>query len=389
VSKQSTPTYASEIVRSELTFFHSQFSGTTSANTSLAVSPLVQQTGFDSPPVNETPVGGRLRRRGAIPSGNPAQFSYTSTTTKESILEGLASLPTNTEPGSPDVLPVRSLLTHGPGSTVSVMDDITKYKDLISGLHNVIDEWCTKYTSIPNLEGDRAIATSNGALWAYMMNCTYPGHRQDAHAHVMTLLQDSKTRYLFCIRMAISYCVKEIMSINEFNSYSPETENVLSQCKNALSVRGLANEVRQTIIDRQTKVIEDITIHKGFAEFRNTLLLKHTKQLRDMLGPLLNTHISRQDAGKALGRLASTAFDISVALHTSSRTFQIFFPETNVKFMAATMDAKDQPNADPMILQLTQVRLKLVVTPVITMRDDRGTAIRVKNLHKAQVITMG
>jgi hypothetical protein len=67
------------------------------------------------------------------------------------------------------------------------------------------------------LANDQAIARSNDILWAYMMNCTYPRHRQDSHTHVMTLLNDLKhlkTRFWLIMRMAVTYYVKDVMSID-------------------------------------------------------------------------------------------------------------------------------------------------------------------------------
>ena len=115
----------------------------------------------------------------------------------------------------------------------------------------------------------------------------------------------------------------------------------------------------------------------------------HSKKLRDILGPLLNHGCSRADAGRDLGAITIKAWELSVKMFTSQLTFQIYFPETATKFHAATMIAKDQPRADPMHLQIRQTRLKLVITPVITLRDDRGTTIKAKNLHMSTVLTMG
>lgn len=361
----------------------------TAFNASVENTSLASQTPFESPPVNQTPVAGRLRRRGALPTGNLTQLAHAqSQVTRESILNSLASLPKNTEPGSPEALQSRALVLHSSNVTAGADDPGPKYESKFTQLYELAEDWCKRYASIPNLENDQAIARSNDVLWAYMMNCTYPGHRQDSHVHVMSLLQDPKCRYLFTMRMAVNYCIRDIMTLEEFETFSPEIEATLTQCKKALLARGLANEVRQSIIDRQSKAIEEITKHESFAEFRSSRLNHHTKQLRDMLGPLLNNHISRSDAGKQLGRLAAKAFDICTSLHTSFLTFQVYFPETSTKFNAATMVAKDQAGMDPMQLQLAQIRLKLVITPVVTMRDDRGTTIRAKNLHKAHVLTM-
>jgi hypothetical protein len=108
-----------------------------------------------------------------------------------------------------------------------------------------------------------------------------------------------------------------------------------------------------------------------------------------MLGPLLNQGSVRAEAGRDLGAITIKAWELSVKMFTSHLTFQVYFPETATKFNAATMIAKDQPRVDPMHLQVKQTRLKLVITPVITLRDDRGTTIKAKNLHFSSVLTMG
>ena len=135
--------------------------------------------------------------------------------------------------------------------------------------------------------------------------------------------------------------------------------------------------------------MQAIVASPGYQDFRTLKLTHHTKRLRDMLGPLLNVTASRTEAGRDLGAITIKCWELSVDMHTSHLTFQVYFPETNSKFNAATMKAKDQPMADPVKLQVNQTRLKLVITPVVTMRDDRGTTIKAKNLHPSSVLTMG
>jgi len=103
----------------------------------------------------------------------------------------------------------------------------------------------------------------------------------------------------------------------------------------------------------------------------------------------LNESAVRSEAGRDLGAISTKAWELSAKMWTSHLTFQIVFPETASKFLESAMRAKDQPDVEPMRLQVNQTRLKLVITPVVTMRDDRGTTIKVKNLHHASVLTMG
>lgn len=148
------------------------------------------------------------------------------------------------------------------------------------------------------------------------------------------------------------------------------------------------NEARQHLIDQGSEAVQSVIAAKDYHGFRAKQLGIHTKALRDMLGPLLDDGVARASAGVDLGAIAVLAWDLSCKMHTARLTFQIYFPETNGKFTAATMKPKDITKVDPMQLQIEQVRLKLVITPVITMRDDRGTTIRAKAIHSANVLLM-
>jgi hypothetical protein len=104
---------------------------------------------------------------------------------------------------------------------------------------------------------------------------------------------------------------------------------------------------------------------------------------------MLNDNVDRTTAGKDLGVIAVKAWDLSAKMNSSGLTFQIIFPETASKYNASSMIAKDQAPGRGMDLQIKQTRLKLVITPVITIRDDRGTTLIAKNIHQSTVLTMG
>lgn len=150
---------------------------------------------------------------------------------------------------------------------------------------------------------------------------------------------------------------------------------------------GLANDARQKLIDRQVNAVQSVADSEEYLTFRTKELTRHTTDLRNMIGPLLNIDADRSLAGRDLGFLSVAAWELGVKMFTSHCQFQIYFPETAGKFNAATMVAKDSVT-DPLQLQICQTRLKLIITPVVTMRDDRGSSIKVKNLHHSTVLTM-
>ncbi|KAF4628284.1 hypothetical protein G7Y89_g9866 [Cudoniella acicularis] len=369
---------------------------------------------FSGPPPQMAPSGAptgpaipRGPRRRAhlniqLPVGKAEQRSHMALPASWQKFPSTANKIFNTEPGDtpPAPPPSMALVVH-----TKAEDPAEDYTNAFGKLYALIEGWVKTYANEPNVTNDQKVARSNDVLWAYMMNCTYPGHRQDSHTHVMALLSEPQTRYWFMMRMCVTYCVKDIISIKTFYSYSDLVNKQLEEVRTKLQERGksdrtsmtvemlivfqgLANEARQGLVDQQARAVQSIISAGNYQAYRSTQLAYHTKRLRDMLGPMLNDNISRQAAGKDLGAIAVTAWELSVKMHTSHLTFQVYFPETAAKFMAATMVAKDQPHTDPMELQIRQTRLKLVITPVITMRDDRGTTIKAKNLHHSTVLTM-
>ena len=135
--------------------------------------------------------------------------------------------------------------------------------------------------------------------------------------------------------------------------------------------------------------MQSIIDSKKYHDFRVERLHHHTKKLRDMLGALLNSGSKRSEAGAGISTIASSSWDVAVKMYTSHLSFQIVFPECGGKFNASTMITRDEGlDEKPLALQIRQVRLKLVITPVITMRDDRGHSIIAKNLQNAHVLTM-
>lgn len=198
--------------------------------------------------------------------------------------------------------------------------------------------------------------------------------------------------------------MKEVLRIEAFEKFSPKSEREILEVKQSLQERGwfcsqfllaqadhstgLANEARQKLIDKQVSIVSEVIQAADYREYNSVALGFHSKRLRDMLGPILNDDADRKQAGRDLGHVASTAWKLSENMWTSHLTFQVYFPETAAKFSAATMIAKDS-KLEPMQLQIKQARLKLVISPVVTLRDDRGTTIKVKSLHHATVLTMG
>ncbi|APA08177.1 hypothetical protein SS1G_00130 [Sclerotinia sclerotiorum 1980 UF-70] len=271
----------------------------------------------------------------------------------------------------------------------NVHDTGKEFTNDFGNLFASMEGWCREYACVPNLAGDRNIASTNQELWNYMMGVTYHDP-QSAHSHVMALLGNENTRFWFVMRLALEYCFKKIMCIETYEKYNQSVKEHLISLRERLAAKPIiSNEKRQALIAEQTALIKSVINSPDYVTFRNDMLVHHTKRLRDILGPLMNQGCSRTKAGGDLGVMIISSMEICAKMWTAKLSFQIVFPDLlGVKFTAGTMTPKDHPRDNPYQLQTKQKRLKLVMTPSITMRDDNSITIIAKNLHKANVLLM-
>jgi hypothetical protein len=124
--------------------------------------------------------------------------------------------------------------------------------------------------------------------------------------------------------------------------------------------------------------------------YRSYYLNKHTANLRAKLGPLLDPGVQRANAGKDIGKIVVRAYDLSANMYQSFKTFVVTFPECGARFIDSSMVCRDDviPENNTLALQIKQARIKLTMSPVITIRDDRVRSIDVKSVQESHVLTM-
>ncbi|KAI9734188.1 MAG: hypothetical protein M1818_006605 [Claussenomyces sp. TS43310] len=264
-----------------------------------------------------------------------------------------------------------------------------EFVDGIGKCWNLVESWARSYANFPNEVAVDQCISENRELWQQMLSLTYP-NPQDAHNHVMLLLRDQGSRCFFVMRMIVHYICNSMWDLSDWEGHDFRTTRKIQSAAKRLKIKGLNPPERAEAVAMQTSAVQSIVSDDDFLAYRAHRLSQHTKELRGLLGPLLNKNVARADAGRDIGGMTVHAFDLSVRMHTSGWSFQFIFPECASKFGSTSMICRDSSITDtPLDLQIRQARLKLVITPVVTMRDDRGLSIRVKQLHCANVLTMG
>jgi hypothetical protein len=150
----------------------------------------------------------------------------------------------------------------------------------------------------------------------------------------------------------------------------------------------LSDEGRRKVIDDQRKIVQSVVDASDYKKFEGKQIEYHSKELRKYIGPLLDVGNNQHRCASDIDGIVRTAWSLSIKMNASKSQFRVIYPDTGSKFIAATMVPKNFLEETPMSLQLQQIRLKLVISPCITMREDRVTTIVAKNLVSATVLLM-
>lgn len=128
--------------------------------------------------------------------------------------------------------------------------------------------------------------------------------------------------------------------------------------------------------------------HEG-EEFRERSVTKHVNMLSAILRPMRNCTTSDEAAEKTLRIIMNYAFTVTSKLWTSAMTVHYFFPETGSKYSNGQMRPMNHLEIPPEQLQYSQWRVMLVVSPTLSLRDDRNPdSLRTHELMKADVLVM-
>ena len=145
--------------------------------------------------------------------------------------------------------------------------------------------------------------------------------------------------------------------------------------------------IRQSINDQINTVLSRMLAHPDFGAYRAQRISFHQQRLKTIVGPLMDSDASRTDASFDLHAVASTALQVSALMFQSRLNFEFTWSHTCSKFSVEFHIPKEPP-LDPLMLQQKQYRLKLVVTPAIVFRDDRGVSATIKRVLRSEVFVM-
>ncbi|KAI0970867.1 hypothetical protein F4678DRAFT_479741 [Xylaria arbuscula] len=249
--------------------------------------------------------------------------------------------------------------------------------------------------SPPNVDFGK-LKDQESYTWHYLMQQVYkdPEH---AAGHLTYLLSTKVFVPYLIQRTCVDYLLKKLLTPQVFLGFSDQMDGHLRALQGQLAniadtrERPTHTRNRQRVIEDHAKLIKAIAMSKEVSEFRRRTVDRHANIMSALLDPCRAQGTSADIAQKSLRIMVAACWDISIKVWSSGKTLHYVFPECANKFSPGTMEALNGHHmaASPTELVASQCRVSLVVTPTMTLRDDRDAArMQCFAIHKAQVLVM-
>ncbi|KAI0455077.1 hypothetical protein F5B21DRAFT_524036 [Xylaria acuta] len=232
--------------------------------------------------------------------------------------------------------------------------------------------------------------------WHYLMQQVYKDPEHAAN-HLAYLLSTKAFVPYLLQRTCVDYLLKKLLTPQVFLGFSDQMDGHLQALQGQLAniadnrERPTHNRNRQRVIEDHAKLIKAIAMSREVSEFRKRTVDRHANIMSALLDPCRAQGTSVDVAHKSLRIMVAACWDISIKVWSSGKTLHYVFPECANKFSPGTMEALNGHHmaSSPEDLVTSQCRVSLVITPTMTLRDDRDAArMQCYAIHKAQVLVM-
>ncbi|KAI0018243.1 hypothetical protein F4780DRAFT_781544 [Xylariomycetidae sp. FL0641] len=272
---------------------------------------------------------------------------------------------------------------------IDIRNSITHLYDLVKGY--VVNSHQQDAPRVPLSQ----LGQGYDETWEYLLSLIY-ADRKAAHSHLKFLLQEA-TQVPYVIQRAVTdYLFARIISPNIFLGFSAEMDDHLGALQDQIAeIAGYndrsSSRSRQRVIQEHARLVQAIVKSEYCETFRNEVVQHHAESLADLLAPMQSKNVTRDMAVKALCIVVGVSWDMSTKIWTSGITLHYSFPDCGTKFTCGTMKAMNGAvyGQRPDELQQSQCRVSFVITPTLSVRDDRDLSnLRCLGIHKAEVLVM-
>ncbi|KAH6676147.1 hypothetical protein F5X68DRAFT_157743 [Plectosphaerella plurivora] len=264
-----------------------------------------------------------------------------------------------------------------------INDDLSRFRvafsDLFSMTRGFVANWVAR-------DGNQV--NRNAAVIQCLPRCYSGFSEQQAWSYIRQHLQDDLSRSCLFARVVVDFICERIMVPSAWQGFEFQTDRRIQQLQ---AEKGMGPVVtghgRIAYTSAIVDVINVIINSDRYEAYRESRVEYFARELEAMLSPLMNQFANLADAFKDLRAMVTKAWSLSAKTLTSRLVFEYRFPDAGSRFTLQSMIAV-APNIDGYQLQVEHWRVQLVVTPVITVRNDNGNTLSVDVTNLAEVLLM-
>ncbi|KAL4989227.1 hypothetical protein BDW68DRAFT_186611 [Aspergillus falconensis] len=190
------------------------------------------------------------------------------------------------------------------------------------------------------------------------------------------LLGNSATRGFFVAKAINWYLVEKILDITVISGFDTAADWEISQIQEQMT---------------STTHITKLTKKPRFTEFNQQKINSHLHKLWAYIGPL--GHDAANQNGpmwKDLHAIVSEAQSLAIDMYSMPLEYRFEFPEQSEPFDPHTMINRDPwVLADPSVLQNTDTRVRLGISPIARIRDNSQGPGEVQMVYMGHVLLKG
>ncbi|KAL2134056.1 hypothetical protein VTI74DRAFT_1112 [Chaetomium olivicolor] len=256
--------------------------------------------------------------------------------------------------------------------------------------------FCSAYLHEPPVvEGDdwkkHIETTADGDVWEYICQVCQYIQEQDRGNHALRLLKDRDCRPYLVQRLIVQHIIASIFIPDAWKGFSVDFDRELDQLAEQWKAVDPSRTVeRQLIVDRRAKLVAAMMEGKKGEAFKSFKETQHNQYLKKMVAPFLAKRKNANATNEAfydLFAIAQSAWELSGKLFLSRLSFDYMWTDAGNRFSADAHEPLDG-EMDRFSLQRDHWRVKLCATPAVTVRNDQGMTIEIKNILRAGVLVM-
>ncbi|RBQ70741.1 hypothetical protein VDGD_04039 [Verticillium dahliae] len=264
-----------------------------------------------------------------------------------------------------------------------ITDDLGRFEEAFQELFGIARGFIGTWVGAEDAANKR-----EAAIIQYLPKVYHPFTEQQAWSYIRQHLNDGLARSCLFARVVVDFIVQRILVPTAWQGFGFQTDRRIQQVDEELS-RGpmMTGSARNEYNSAVSEIVNSILDNERYEQYRESRIEYFATELQSMLGPLMNEFADLEQAGNDLRSVVGKAWSLSAKTLTSRMTFEYRFPEAGCRFSMQSMVAV-APSIDGYVLQAEHWRVQLVVTPVITVRNDNGSTLSVHVTNLAEVLLM-